>query len=200
MINFLKRIYKYYQMKKRGIEVTFKSTKHSTLNGCKYGKGVALYDVDYVGKGTSIGDYTYLNSGVMLISGHIGRLCSIGYRCMIGPNEHPINNIITHPIIYSKKYKDIENKNYINFKEKKPPVIEDNVWLGANCTVMKGITIGEGSIIGANSVVTKDIPPYSIAVGSPAKVIKNRKEEFNLENISLKDMSTEEIINYITKN
>jgi len=53
-----------------------------------------------------------------------------------------------------------------------PIVIEDNVWLGEFVTVLKGVTIGKGSIIGSMSVVSKDIPPYSIAVGSPAKVIK----------------------------
>lgn len=53
-----------------------------------------------------------------------------------------------------------------------PIVIQDNVWLGEFVTVLKGVTIGKGSIIGSMSVVSKDIPPYSIAVGSPAKVIK----------------------------
>ena len=56
-----------------------------------------------------------------------------------------------------------------------PVVIEDDVWIGANCTILMGVTIGAHSIIGANSVVTKSIPPYSIAVGVPAKVIKSRK-------------------------
>ena len=65
--------------------------------------------------------------------------------------------------------------------------------------IKKGVIIGEGSIIGANSVVTKDIPAYSIAVGSPAKVIKNRKKEFNLDDINLKDMTTDEIIKYLNK-
>ncbi len=64
---------------------------------------------------------------------------------------------------------------------------------------MKGVVIGEGSVRGANSVVTKDRPPYSIAVGSPAKVIKNRKKDFNLDNINLKDMTTDEIIKYLNK-
>lgn len=59
--------------------------------------------------------------------------------------------------------------------ENAPVVIEDDVWLGINVVVLKGITIGEGSIIGAGAVVTKDIPPYSIAVGNPAKVIRTRK-------------------------
>ena len=98
-----------------------------------------------------------------------------------------------------KEYKFIENKNIIDFKQKSDPIIEDNVWIGANCIIMKGVIIGEGSIIGANSVVTKDIPAYSIAVGSPAKVIKNRKKEFNLDDINLKDMTTDEIIKYLNK-
>lgn len=52
--------------------------------------------------------------------------------------------------------------------------IEDDVWLGYNVTVLPGVTIGKGSVIGAGSVVCSDIPPYSIAVGNPAKVIKRR--------------------------
>lgn len=53
-------------------------------------------------------------------------------------------------------------------------IIEDDVWLGHGVTVCAGVTIGKGSVIGAGSVVTRDIPPYSIAVGSPAKVVKSR--------------------------
>lgn len=56
-----------------------------------------------------------------------------------------------------------------------PVVIKDNVWVGMNCVIMKGVTIGENSIIGANSVVTKDIPANCIAAGSPCRVIKNRQ-------------------------
>lgn len=55
--------------------------------------------------------------------------------------------------------------------------IENDVWIGAGCTVLTGVTIGEGSIIGSGSIVTKNIPKYSVAIGSPAKVIKNRKNE-----------------------
>ena len=56
----------------------------------------------------------------------------------------------------------------------KPITIEDDVWIGANCNIMAGVTIGCGSVIGGGSVVTRSIPPYSIAVGSPARVIKSR--------------------------
>ncbi len=56
-----------------------------------------------------------------------------------------------------------------------PIVIEDDVWIGAHVVVTAGVTIGHGSVIGAGSVVTRDIPPYSVAVGAPAKVIKDRR-------------------------
>lgn len=59
----------------------------------------------------------------------------------------------------------------------KKVIIEDNVWLGDNVTVLPGVTIGKGSIIGSNAVVSKSIPPYSIAVGIPARVIKQWKSE-----------------------
>jgi Acetyltransferase (isoleucine patch superfamily) len=55
-------------------------------------------------------------------------------------------------------------------------VIEDDVWIGANATILPGVKVGRGSVIGAGSVVNKDIPEYSLAVGVPAKVIRNRKE------------------------
>ncbi len=53
-------------------------------------------------------------------------------------------------------------------------IIEDNVWIGANVTIIRDVTIGTGSVIGAGAVVTKDVPPYSIAAGVPARVIKSR--------------------------
>ncbi|QHL89493.1 hypothetical protein GU926_17095 [Nibribacter ruber] len=62
-------------------------------------------------------------------------------------------------------------------------VIGNDVWIGAHSIVLSGVTIGNGAIIGANSVVTKDLPPYSIAVGTPAKVIKYRFEPEIIEKL-----------------
>jgi acetyltransferase-like isoleucine patch superfamily enzyme len=58
-----------------------------------------------------------------------------------------------------------------------PIVIEDDVWIGANCTILSGVKIGTHSVIGAHSLVTKDIPPYSVAYGVPAKVHRSRKSD-----------------------
>ena len=91
---------------------------------------------------------------------HIGKDCAIAPNCMIIGTNHRFNDI------------------KINIKEQgnitKGIDIESNVWIGANSVVLDGVRIGTGSVIGAGSVVTKDIPPYSIAVGNPCKVIKSR--------------------------
>jgi acetyltransferase-like isoleucine patch superfamily enzyme len=63
----------------------------------------------------------------------------------------------------------------------KPIVINDDVWVGANCTIIGGVTIGAHSIIGAHSLVTKDVPPYSVAYGVPAKIRRSRKDNDNVK-------------------
>ncbi|RYE17040.1 MAG: acyltransferase, partial [Sphingobacteriales bacterium] len=60
---------------------------------------------------------------------------------------------------------------------KKFIIIEDDCWIGTNSVVLAGVTVGRGSVIAAGSVVTKDVPPYSVVAGVPAKIIKKRKEE-----------------------
>ncbi len=63
-----------------------------------------------------------------------------------------------------------------NYKKNAPIVIRDRVWIGSNAMVLKGVTIGEGAIVAAGAVVTKDVPPHSLVAGVPAKVIKNNIE------------------------
>ncbi|MFC6098061.1 acetyltransferase [Flavobacterium qiangtangense] len=119
-----------------------------------------------------------------------GHLLTIGKNVEINDDVHIAAvekiNIGDNVLIASKVY--IADHNHGNYKGQfqdsplstphsrkiytDPILIEKNVWLGEFVCVLQGVTIGEGSIIGAMSVVTKDIPPYSIAVGSPAKVIK----------------------------
>ncbi len=60
--------------------------------------------------------------------------------------------------------------------ETKPVTIEDDVWIGTRVIILPGLTIGRGSILGAGTVVTKDIPPFSVVVGNPGRIVKNRKE------------------------
>lgn len=91
----------------------------------------------------------------------IGNHVNIGANCLLIDNDaHPINYL-------ERRYPPTENNVSAS-----PIVIEDDVWIGANCIILKGVTIGARSIVGAGSVVTQSIPCDSIAAGNPAKVVK----------------------------
>lgn len=93
----------------------------------------------------------------------IGSNVIIGPYCIIHSANHRFDDVD----------KPITNQGY----EKASVKIDDNCWLAANVIVLPGVTVGKGCVIGAGSVVTKDIPPYSVAVGNPAKVIRSRFAE-----------------------
>jgi acetyltransferase-like isoleucine patch superfamily enzyme len=110
----------------------------------------------------TIGAGTFLNQGVMIAAGElveIGEHCMFANGCFVTDSSHRFDDL-EQPVTWQ------------GFTTKGPTRIGDNVWCGAHVVVTSGVTIGERSVIGANSVVTRDIPPYSIAAGSPAKVLR----------------------------
>lgn len=109
-----------------------------------------------IGENTYIGPYTCLSGNNI----KIGNSCLIASHSGIYANNHIFADPNCKIVTQGNSYKGI--------------VIEDDCWLGSGVKVLDGVTIGEGSIVGANAVVTKNIPPYSIAVGAPAKVIAKR--------------------------
>lgn len=135
--------------------------------GCKV-RPLRTFPLDCVdiGKGTygplnvfCLGDNSRLS---------IGKYCSIAEEVTFLLNiDHPVDRISTNPLLLKKG-----NVNCI--VSKGDIIIGDDVWLGYRSVIMSGITIGQGAIIAAGSVVTKDVPPYSIVAGVPAKIIKYR--------------------------
>ena len=129
-----------------------------------------------------IGKYTFINHYCLIDKNvkSIGRFCSIAYNVRIGLGNHPTEWVSTHPFAYDKKYGFL--KESISFENKSyDTVIGNDVWIGANATILAGVKVGDGAIIGANSLVKEDVEPYSIVVGSPAKQVKKR---FNEETIA----------------
>lgn len=104
-------------------------------------------------------DHVYLNYNVTIID---DTDVYIGSHVMIAPNV--VISSASHPLEPDLRYKTAEFN--------KPVVIEDNVWIGANSVILCGVHIGKNSVIGAGSIVTKDIPDNVVAVGNPCKVIK----------------------------
>lgn len=113
-----------------------------------------------IGENSDVGPFTVIFGGKYGVK--IGRNVMIAPHCVIASGTHD------HKIYPEKSMKEVEgtSKGIIQ--------INDDVWIGSNTTVTDGVTIGKGAVIGANSVVTKDVPPYTIFAGCPAKKIGSR--------------------------
>jgi acetyltransferase-like isoleucine patch superfamily enzyme len=122
-----------------------------------------------VASGVTIGRGSYVNSG-SVDSGLIGAWCAIGYGVHIGPTEHCLTQWTTSPVLMAASGAPAESTD----KPVAAPIIGHDVWIGSHVVVLRGVRIGNGSVIGAGAVVCQDIPPYSVAVGVPARVIKPR--------------------------
>ncbi|MBS0286833.1 MAG: acyltransferase [Proteobacteria bacterium] len=122
-----------------------------------------------------IGDYTSLQDRCILVGDiEVGRYCLFSLNVLIASGKHCFDRK-PHYLIRDQDELFL-SEQYQQNKLSKKVIIEDDCWIGVNVVIMPGVRIGKGSIIGANSVVTKDIPPYSVAVGAPACVVKQRLE------------------------
>lgn len=131
-----------------------------------------------------IGDYSYLAYNFHAANITIGKFCSIGPNFCCGLGLHPSKGLSSSPMFYSTIKQNgvtlsMENK----YQEKKQSFIGNDVFIGANVSVLDGVHISDGAVVGAGAVVTKDIPPYAIAVGVPAKVIKYRFDEGTIKTL-----------------
>ena len=136
--------------------------------------GVYLSDNVDVRDNVTIGAYSYCNRGTTIFKGcKIGNYCSIGYNVHIGPPEHPAHFYSTSPAVYRhERIKSI--CNWPNDDILSPAIIGNDVWIGSNAIILQGCRIGDGAIIAAGAVVVKDVEPFTIVGGVPAKKIKDR--------------------------
>lgn len=144
---------------------------------CKYGKHTRFMKGIEADEDTVIGDYTYVGRYTTITKSKIGRYCSIAPYVTIGPGEHDINCISTSARIstlLSSKHSLVEGE----------VIIGNDVWIGVNAIILRGINVGNGAIIAAGAVVNEDVPDYAIVGGIPARIIRYRKSEEWIEKIS----------------
>lgn len=145
----------------------------------KLGKDVILYENVLIGPNIHIGDYTTINRYTTIDCGYVKNFTSIGPFCHIGAGKHAIDFISTCQALYGKNNICHLSIPYDSFDS--PPIIGHDVWIGSHVVVMQGVSIGDGAIIGSGAIVTKDIPPYSIVGGVPAKLIRMRFDKDRIE-------------------
>lgn len=125
---------------------------------------------------------TYISNNSKIVGTNIGKFCSIGPNLICGWGIHPTNGISTSPYFYSTAKQNGATLAKENLTEERKPIkIGNDVFIGANVTILDGVTIGDGAVIGAGAVVSKDIPPYAIAVGIPIQIKKYRFSEKQIQ-------------------
>ena len=194
MIDIIRKIVKFNKQK-------IKYKKNGTIvrsididSNVKLGENCLIGKRTIIEKNVEIGDFTYFNSNKYWITIEsnvkIGSFCSIAPGVHIGAGNHEYKYVTTHPILFDKYYEKklnlLPNKQKAQGLKDKDKVtkIGNDVWIGLNAIIKRGITIGNGAIIAAGSVVVKDVPDYAIVGGNPAKIIKYRTTEENIDYIN----------------
>lgn len=152
-----------------------------------YGKNVRIDPGTIVSGDAAIGDESYVNKNSSVENCSIGKYCSISEGVFISSWEHNYKAVSTHPLAESANWKN---------RKRKRVIIGNDVWIGLRAIIMEGVHIGDGAVIGAGAVVTKDVAPYEIVGGVPARHIKWRTDPDTIEfllNYKWWDKSKEEL-------
>lgn len=151
---------------------------HSTaeLKSCRLGPYSAVGE-RVVLREVRVGDYSYFERYAEAIYADIGKFRSIAAGSRINALEHPLERVTTHKLSYRPneyfRYRGVDGE-FLERRRQRGVVVGNDVWIGHGAVLMPGITIGDGAAIGANAVVTRDVAPYAIVAGVPARTIRPR--------------------------
>ena len=151
-----------------------------TIRRCSFGKACLLSTPIYIIDST-VDDYTMIRSHTSIEFSDIGKFSSVARNALIGLGPHPSDFVSTHIFFYVPKPNFGYPAESLFFDASARTTIGNDVWIGAGACVKAGVVIGDGAIIGAGAVVTRDVPPYAIFGGVPARLIRYRFDESDIQ-------------------
>jgi len=162
---------------------------------------------------STLGDYSYISENSHVFSSFIGKYTSISWNVSIGPANHDYKRITQHSMLFSNRFGMIDSTKPHAYNQYEGKVeIGNDVWIGCGSCITRGVTIGDGAVIGAGAFVSKDIPPYAIVINAnqiigyrfskdviaafldfkwwdyPDDIIKKNINEFAKDNVSVNDI------------
>lgn len=189
--NIFVRLYRFFGFPFRKLSLAVKKNVVFGIKG--YADMATVFEGDnYVGQETFLSDCvlgrgTYVGDFSKICQMKAGKFCSIGNGVISAIGSHPVTqNISTSPSMYSTN-----PANNLSFVSEQlydditgPVVLGNDVWIGAGAVLLGGVTIGDGAVVAAGSVVNKDLEPYGVYGGCPAKLIKKRFDDASIEKLS----------------
>lgn len=150
-----------------------------TLRETKLGRWIELAEGVHV-EYAEIGDYSYVMQHSSVADASIGRCTAIAAHCRIGPPNHPLDRATIHRLSYTPEYywpAQDRDRGFFERRRAARTTIGNDVWIGHGATVLAGVTVGDGAVIAAGAVVARDVAPYTIVGGVPAKLLRCRMPE-----------------------
>jgi phosphonate metabolism protein (transferase hexapeptide repeat family) len=128
---------------------------------------------------SSFGDYSYCAGDNQIIYTTIGRFCSIASHVRINPGNHPMERATQHHMTYRRAQYGFgpDDAAFFDWRRSHRCTVGHDVWIGHGAIIMPGVSVGTGAVVGAGAVVTHNVPPYTIAVGVPARPLRLRFRE-----------------------
>lgn len=126
---------------------------------------------------TVFGAYSYAAGNVTIIYAEIGKFCSIAPQVRINPGNHPMHRVTQHHSTYRRTqfgFDTADDEDFFRWRRQNNCFVGHDVWIGHGALILPGVTIGTGAVVGAGAVVTKDVAPYEIVAGVPARPIRQR--------------------------
>jgi phosphonate metabolism protein (transferase hexapeptide repeat family) len=146
------------------------------VRDCRFGRYTEV-DEDVRLTDTLLDDYSYLQRNCEVMSADIGKFANIAAMVRINPGFHPMERPTLHHFSYRRAQYGLapeDDEAYFEWRRRQRVYIGHDTWIGHGCVIMPGVRIGNGAVVGSNSVVTRDVPAYAIAAGAPARVLRMR--------------------------
>ncbi len=138
---------------------------------CELGRGSRVQNSEF-------GDYSYTDRASDIANATIGKFANIASYTRIGPTDHPLDTASLHHFLYRSPdyWDDVElDPEFFAHRASRRAVIGHDTWLGHNCIIKPEVTVGDGAVVASGAVVTRDVVPYTIVAGMPAKPMRLRQ-------------------------
>jgi phosphonate metabolim protein, transferase hexapeptide repeat family len=151
----------------------------SELENVKLGAYTELGEGGYY-ENVELGDYSYTGPYCFLQNAIVGKFANIAAAVRIGPTMHPMDRPTLHHFTYRRRLyglAETDDEDFFAWRKSMVARVGHDTWIGHGAIIMPGVSVGDGAVVGSGAVVTKDVAPYAVVVGVPAKRIKDRFPE-----------------------